>query len=247
MHLLALYIAVDKQALARVWRDGQKQHTFIYRITAPWTIDEKIVQRQLMKLDVAEVVGGGASSDATNRKGSLQFSYSELKDLFSLNPDGAPSYTLYNTAGTNSIYGCDSYSLFSKVTTIFSGKSKDKNASNDEVSSSALSSRNNRDWPEFRGSKDVVDIDAVLSCVIDALDNSRDRNIVTYTRATQVNVHPRETHRDSSLSTPPVVSTEPTTADEKSDSTYNSYDTRDDDASDQDSSDSELFQLSDVE
>jgi DNA repair and recombination protein RAD54 and RAD54-like protein len=38
--------ASDQQALARVWRDGQKKECFVYRFQATGTIEEKIFQRQ---------------------------------------------------------------------------------------------------------------------------------------------------------------------------------------------------------
>lgn len=38
--------------MARVWRDGQKLPVTIYRLLATATIDEKIFQRQLKKLEV---------------------------------------------------------------------------------------------------------------------------------------------------------------------------------------------------
>ncbi|EEA07418.1 SNF2 family N-terminal domain-containing protein [Cryptosporidium muris RN66] len=41
--------ANDKQALARVWRDGQKKNCYIYRFFSTGTIEEKIYQRQLCK------------------------------------------------------------------------------------------------------------------------------------------------------------------------------------------------------
>ncbi|PHJ18257.1 swi2 snf2-containing protein rad54 [Cystoisospora suis] len=41
--------ANDKQALARVWRDGQKKTCFIYRFFSTGTIEEKIYQRQICK------------------------------------------------------------------------------------------------------------------------------------------------------------------------------------------------------
>ncbi|KAI9223930.1 P-loop containing nucleoside triphosphate hydrolase protein [Blastocladiella britannica] len=41
--------ASDMQALARVWRDGQKKTCFIYRFVATGTIEEKIFQRQCHK------------------------------------------------------------------------------------------------------------------------------------------------------------------------------------------------------
>jgi hypothetical protein len=36
--------AVDKQAAARCWRDGQKKRCFTYRFLATGTVEEKIFQ-----------------------------------------------------------------------------------------------------------------------------------------------------------------------------------------------------------
>ncbi|CAE8708889.1 unnamed protein product, partial [Polarella glacialis] len=41
--------ANDRQAMARVWRDGQKKECFIYRLFTTGTIDEKVYQRQICK------------------------------------------------------------------------------------------------------------------------------------------------------------------------------------------------------
>ncbi|GFH25830.1 uncharacterized protein HaLaN_23862, partial [Haematococcus lacustris] len=41
--------AVDKQAAARVWRDGQQKRVFVYRFLATGTIEEKVFQRQISK------------------------------------------------------------------------------------------------------------------------------------------------------------------------------------------------------
>merc|ERR1712176_1090960 len=41
--------ANDEQAMARVWRDGQKKPVFIYRLLTTGTIEEKIFQRQTHK------------------------------------------------------------------------------------------------------------------------------------------------------------------------------------------------------
>ena len=41
--------ATDKQAAARVWRDGQRKRCFVYRFLATGSIEEKVFQRQLSK------------------------------------------------------------------------------------------------------------------------------------------------------------------------------------------------------
>lgn len=48
--------AVDKQAAARCWRDGQKKRCFTYRFLASGTVEEKIFQRQLSKEGLQSVV-----------------------------------------------------------------------------------------------------------------------------------------------------------------------------------------------
>jgi len=41
--------ANDRQAMGRVWRDGQKKQCYIYRFFTTGTIDEKVYQRQICK------------------------------------------------------------------------------------------------------------------------------------------------------------------------------------------------------
>uniref|UniRef100_F1KX53 DNA repair and recombination protein RAD54-like n=1 Tax=Ascaris suum TaxID=6253 RepID=F1KX53_ASCSU len=48
--------AFDVQAMARIWRDGQKMPCHIYRLVTAGTIDEKILQRQVMKSGLGTVV-----------------------------------------------------------------------------------------------------------------------------------------------------------------------------------------------
>jgi SNF2 family DNA or RNA helicase len=70
--------ATDRQAMARVWRDGQLKRVFLYRLLMTGSIDEKIFQRQLSK-------EGLSSSVLDNAFGKVQFSRTDLKDIFSLN------------------------------------------------------------------------------------------------------------------------------------------------------------------
>lgn len=67
--------ANDEQAMARVWRDGQKKPCFIYRFLATGTIEEKIFQRQTHKKGLSNIV---VDNDDSER----HFTQSELKDLF---------------------------------------------------------------------------------------------------------------------------------------------------------------------
>jgi hypothetical protein len=96
--------ALDRQALARVWRDGQRKHTYIYRLFAAHSMEEKILQRQLLKEGVASALGQGASGAGGSgggggagvgagaggkggEGGSVTFSRAELRELFTMNPE----------------------------------------------------------------------------------------------------------------------------------------------------------------
>jgi len=85
--------AVDKQAAARVWRDGQKKRCFIYRFLTTGTIEEKIYQRQISKEGLAGVLGGSTADAALTKD--------ELKDLFKLD-----SRALEHPSDTHSSLEC---------------------------------------------------------------------------------------------------------------------------------------------
>ena len=69
--------ANDDQAMARVWRDGQKKRCFIYRLVAAGTIEEKMLQRQLHKKALSGVV-----VDSHTTEDSRRFSVTDLRSLF---------------------------------------------------------------------------------------------------------------------------------------------------------------------
>ena len=73
--------ASDKQAAGRIWREGQKRRCFIYRFMSTGSIEEKIIQRQLSKEGLADIVD--------DREQVNQFSTDDLRDLFSLRGDTA--------------------------------------------------------------------------------------------------------------------------------------------------------------
>ncbi|CAO3678536.1 unnamed protein product [Umbelopsis ramanniana] len=73
--------AADQQALARVWRDGQKKDCFIYRLITTGTIEEKIFQRQSHKQSLSSCVVDEAAD--TER----HFSLADLRQLFMYNGD----------------------------------------------------------------------------------------------------------------------------------------------------------------
>ncbi|XP_030310989.1 DNA repair and recombination protein RAD54-like isoform X2 [Calypte anna] len=71
--------ANDEQAMARVWRDGQKKTCYIYRLLSTGTIEEKIFQRQTHKKALSSCVVD------EEQDVERHFSLGELKELFTLN------------------------------------------------------------------------------------------------------------------------------------------------------------------
>ncbi|GAV51097.1 hypothetical protein ZYGR_0AD02800 [Zygosaccharomyces rouxii] len=83
--------SVDLQAMSRIHRDGQKKPCYIYRLVTTGCIDEKILQRQLMKNCLSQKF----LSDTKSTKGSADddlFNKEDLKDLFTVLVD-TPSNT----------------------------------------------------------------------------------------------------------------------------------------------------------
>ncbi|KAI8608219.1 SNF2 family N-terminal domain-containing protein [Chytriomyces sp. MP71] len=70
--------ANDAQALARVWRDGQKKTCFLYRFIATGSIEEKIFQRQAHKQQLSNCIVDDETETASH------FSANELRQLFTL-------------------------------------------------------------------------------------------------------------------------------------------------------------------
>ncbi|XP_068176206.1 DNA repair and recombination protein RAD54-like isoform X2 [Antennarius striatus] len=73
--------ANDEQAMARVWRDGQKKTCYIYRLLSTGTIEEKILQRQAHKKALSSCVVD------EEQDVERHFSLGELRELFSLNEE----------------------------------------------------------------------------------------------------------------------------------------------------------------
>lgn len=104
--------AADQQALARVWRDGQKKDCFIYRFILTGTIEEKIFQRQSMKLSL--------SSCVVDEKEDVDrlFSADLLRQLFEFQPD-----TVCGTHDTFKCVRCDSSGQRKKAPAMLYGDS----------------------------------------------------------------------------------------------------------------------------
>ncbi|RVW49748.1 Protein chromatin remodeling 25 [Vitis vinifera] len=73
--------ANDKQAAARVWRDGQKKRVYIYRFLSTGTIEEKVFQRQMSKEGLQKVIQQ-EQKDSLKTQGNF-LSTEDLRDLFS--------------------------------------------------------------------------------------------------------------------------------------------------------------------
>ncbi|XP_076344572.1 DNA repair and recombination protein RAD54B-like [Tachypleus tridentatus] len=99
--------ANDLQAMARVWRDGQKRQVRVYRLLTTGTIEEKIYQRQVTKQGLSGKVVD--SKDACK----VQFSKEDLKDIFSLHKS--------STSTTHDILGCTCCDSKSPSETILKG------------------------------------------------------------------------------------------------------------------------------
>ncbi|KAL7393127.1 hypothetical protein ABVT39_006866 [Epinephelus coioides] len=83
--------ANDIQAMARVWRDGQKKTVHIYRLLTAGTIEERIFQRQVSKQGLS-----GTVVDLGKKAEHTSFSTSELRDLFSLTDTLSLTHDLLN-------------------------------------------------------------------------------------------------------------------------------------------------------
>ncbi|OAE22692.1 hypothetical protein AXG93_2675s1260 [Marchantia polymorpha subsp. ruderalis] len=88
--------ATDAQAMARVWRDGQRKPVLIYRLLSTGSLEEKIYQRQIMKQEIAAAVGEQVEGQLGHA--GRHFSREELRELFTLRLDTR----------------CDTYDLLTK-------------------------------------------------------------------------------------------------------------------------------------
>ena len=75
--------ATDRQAMARIHRDGQLKPCYIYRMLLVGSMDEKIFQRQVTKIGLSDALMGNEAGEASESAGD-SFSQEELKDIFNL-------------------------------------------------------------------------------------------------------------------------------------------------------------------
>ncbi len=74
--------SIDKQAMARIYREGQTKPCYIYRMFTTGTLEEVIYQRQLQKGNLAKLATDGGSKRSGNASSS--FTKEELRDCFTL-------------------------------------------------------------------------------------------------------------------------------------------------------------------
>lgn len=151
--------ATDRQAEARVWRDGQRKHTFVYRICTVGTLEEKIIQRQIRK---GEVAGAVVDDDADAGR---NFSGAELKDVFA--PYAEPTLEALQAAGCGS---CATFRLLHK----------DREGT--EADAVGLSAQ----WPPYAGASTLTEVDPPLAAAAEALG---DLHSVPYVQHASVNLH----------------------------------------------------------
>lgn len=78
--------SVDLQAMSRIHRDGQKRPCYIYRLITTGCIDEKILQRQLVKHSLSQRFLCDTNAEEGHADDDL-FKKEDLKDLFTVSTD----------------------------------------------------------------------------------------------------------------------------------------------------------------
>jgi len=92
--------ATDKQAAARVWRDGQKKRCFVYRFLTSGTIEEKVFQRQMSKEGLQSIVVDDKMTVNAQSK-------DDLKDIFSLLDTPSSTHDSLKCKRCNADGACD--------------------------------------------------------------------------------------------------------------------------------------------
>ncbi|KAI3624997.1 hypothetical protein CBS9595_000358 [Malassezia furfur] len=79
--------STDRQAMARIHRDGQTKPCFIYRLLTVGAMDEKMYQRQITKIGLSDALVGSASQSTDQDAASGDsFSQEEIRDIFTWHP-----------------------------------------------------------------------------------------------------------------------------------------------------------------
>lgn len=105
--------AIDHQAMARVYRQGQAKPCFIYRMFTTGTVEEIIYQRQIQKGNLARLANDGGAGKGGGGS-SASFTRDELRDCFALKTDCksdtkdkvGKKWPTYNGAQSLRVLGC---------------------------------------------------------------------------------------------------------------------------------------------
>ncbi|ODV63941.1 DNA-dependent ATPase RDH54 ASCRUDRAFT_26326, partial [Ascoidea rubescens DSM 1968] len=125
--------SIDLQAMARIHRDHQEKPVFIYRFLTTGCIDEKIFQRQLMKINLSDKF----LDHSSDSKDDL-FDMIDLKDLFSLD--------LETSCNTHDLIECDCNQMGEKPeTNLGADKAEKQDKTEHETNDSENDSDNDGD------------------------------------------------------------------------------------------------------
>jgi len=83
--------ATDKQAMGRVWRQGQTKHVFIYRLASHGSLEENILHRQVRKQGLSTAMVDTASGNMMQ-----SVDWEDLRQVYTLHGyshDGSPVNT----------------------------------------------------------------------------------------------------------------------------------------------------------
>jgi DNA repair and recombination protein RAD54B len=161
--------AVDHQALARVWRDGQRKHVYIYRLLAAWSLEEKVLQRQLLKGDMSTALGfdgaargAGSAAASSSASSSGGLSRAELMSLFEIDPTGGDQAALYS---------CDSVRILAGA----------------PASAAGARPRLDAAWPPYTGPASLSD-KRLAAAALEARVTGCDAEAVAFVRTLHFNV-----------------------------------------------------------
>ncbi len=178
--------ATDRQAMARVWRDGQKKEVFIYRMLSTATVEERVYQRQILKEEVAAtVVDRAGNKDSSNHakhatQSDRHFSPEELKKLFA--PPGETD--------------CDTFDLISQMEVALDSESDESDNELEAMVKNASSKRAVL-FPKYTGPSDITD-PVLRSIVAEKVEGGR----VSFVRCVQTKLEasPRAECSNTALS-----------------------------------------------
>ena len=91
---------MDKQAAARCWRDGQRYQCYTYRFVSSGTLEERMLQRQLSKEGLQNVIEDKdqVRASASTRRHAAATRIVGVVATVSIHAGRAPTRSVYRTA-----------------------------------------------------------------------------------------------------------------------------------------------------